>query len=203
MSESVFALDLDHIEEILPRYTTEGPRYTSYPTAPVWQASYGAEQFLTELGRADIDASDGLSLYVHVPFCRSLCHFCACNKVITHKPELPAGYLDVIEREVAAVREALRVPRPSTQQHWGGGTPTYLTPEQVVRLFHIVTAHFPMAAGAELSIEVDPRVTSAEHVAALRECGFNRISMGVQDLDPRVQEAFLRVQPVEETLSLV
>ncbi len=203
MSADVMALDLDHIEEILPRYTTEGPRYTSYPTAPVWKETYGVEHFLAELGRADIDPSDGLSLYVHVPFCRSLCHFCACNKVITHNPELPAGYLDVIEREVAAVREALRVPRPSTQQHWGGGTPTYLTPEQIVRLFHIVTAHFPMAAGAELSIEVDPRVTSAEHVAALRECGFNRISMGVQDLDPRVQEAIHRVQPVEQTRSLV
>ena len=203
MNPAEFGLDLAHAERILPRYSGEGPRYTSYPTAPVWGETYGPEQVREELGRRDIDPGDGLSLYVHVPFCEALCHFCACNKVVTRNRDLAAAYLDTLAREVAAVREGLAVPRPATQQHWGGGTPTYLSPEQVRRLYHTVTDAFPMAPGAEISIEVDPRVTSAEHVAALRECGFNRVSMGVQDFDPRVQEAVHRIQPVAQTRALV
>ena len=155
------AIDWGHVAEILPRYSGEGPRYTSYPTAPVWQESYGAAQVRAELAREDVSASDGLALYVHVPFCESLCHFCACNKVITRKREPAVRFLEVVEREVAAVREALRVPREATQMHWGGGTPTFLSPEQLVRLHHVVTQAFPMRAGAEVSLEVDPRVTTA------------------------------------------
>jgi oxygen-independent coproporphyrinogen-3 oxidase len=142
-------------------------------------------------------------VYVHVPFCSSLCHFCACNRVITQKEELPVRYLEHVEREVAAVREAVGEERQVTQHHWGGGTPTHLTPAQVSQLFHTVADAFPMAEGAEISIEVDPRVTTPDHVAALRECGFNRISMGVQDVEPRVQEAIHRIQPVETTATLV
>jgi oxygen-independent coproporphyrinogen-3 oxidase len=203
VSADAFTLDFARIAELLPRYAIEGPRYTSYPTAPVWKETYGAEQFLAELGRTDVAPGDGLSLYVHVPFCRSLCHFCACNKIITRDPELPARFLDTIEREIENVGRALAVPRPATQQHWGGGTPTHLAPDQVLRLFRAVTAGFPMAPGAEISLEVDPRVTTAEHVAALSECGFNRISMGVQDFDPGVQAAIHRIQPVAQTAALV
>jgi oxygen-independent coproporphyrinogen-3 oxidase len=208
MAREAFSLDLERIEEILPRYTSDGPRYTSYPTAPVWKESFGVEHFKAELAGDTAEADslatkdDGLSLYVHVPFCRSLCHFCACNKIITSKAELPQRFLDTIEQEVAAVREAAG-PRTASQQHWGGGTPTHLTPDQVGRLFGIVTDAFPMRAGAEVSIEVDPRVTTDEHVAALRECGFNRISMGVQGLDPKVQQAIHRIQPIEQTRHLV
>jgi oxygen-independent coproporphyrinogen-3 oxidase len=198
-----FALDLDRVAEILPRYTVEGPRYTSYPTAPVWTESYGPEQLRAELGREDVDPSDGLSVYVHVPFCRSLCHYCACNRFVTEDPEPVARYLDAIEGEVANLRDALRVPRTVTQHHWGGGTPTHLAPDQLCRLFRSVADAFPMREGAEISIEVDPRVTTAEHVDAMRQCGFNRISMGIQDFDPRVQEAVHRIQPVEETARLV
>ena len=197
------ALDWEHVAEILPRYSGEGPRYTSYPTAPVWKESYGPEQVRAELAREDARPRDGLALYVHVPFCESLCHFCACNKVITRKHEPAVRYLEVIEREVAAVREALRVPRAATQQHWGGGTPTFLSPEQLVRLHRSVTQAFPMQPGAELSLEVDPRVTTQEQVAALAGCGFNRISMGVQDFDRRVQQAIHREQSVEQTGRLV
>ncbi len=207
MASELFSLDFSRIEAILSRYAVEGPRYTSYPTAPVWKESFGVEQFEAELaggaeGQAVGGEGDGLSLYVHVPFCRSLCHFCACNRIITADAELPTRFLDTIDREVAAVREASG-PRTATQQHWGGGTPTHLTPDQVKRLFHAVTDAFPMREGAEISIEVDPRVTTDEHVAALRECGFNRISMGVQDLEPKVQEAIHRIQPVEQTRHLV
>ena len=161
------ALDWGHVAEILPRYSGEGPRYTSYPTAPAWKESYGPEQVRAELAREDASPRDGLALYVHVPFCESLCHFCACNKVITRKHEPAVRFLEVVEREVAAVREALRVPRAATQQHWGGGTPTFLSPEQLVRLYRSVTQAFPMQPGAEVSLEVDPRVTTQEQVAAL------------------------------------
>jgi len=208
VARDVFGLDLARIEEILPRYAIEGPRYTSYPTAPVWNERFGVEEFKAELATDTAQAvslpgeGDGLSLYVHVPFCRSLCHFCACNRIITSKAELPLRFLDSLEREVAAVREASG-PRTASQQHWGGGTPTHLTPDQVTRLFRTVTDAFPMRADAEISIEVDPRVTTDEHVAALRACGFNRISMGVQDIDPKVQEAIHRIQPIEQTSHLV
>ena len=197
------AIDWAHVAEILPRYSGEGPRYTSYPTAPVWTEGYGAAQLRAELAREDVSPGDGLALYVHVPFCESLCHFCACNKVITRKREPAARFLDTLEREVAAVREALRVPREATQMHWGGGTPTFLSPEQLVRLHRMLTQAFPLRPDAEVSLEVDPRVTTPEQVAALAECGFNRISMGVQDFDPRVQQAIHREQSVEQTARLV
>jgi oxygen-independent coproporphyrinogen-3 oxidase len=208
VADDLFSLDLARIEAILSRYAIEGPRYTSYPTAPVWNEDFGVEQFKTELAGGSAEAAsiagegDGLSLYVHVPFCHSLCHFCACNRIITSNSELPLRFLDTLEREVAAVREASG-PRSASQQHWGGGTPTHLTPDQVTRLYQTVTDAFPMRAGAEISIEVDPRVTTDEHVAALRACGFNRISMGVQDIDPKVQEAIHRIQPIEQTRHLV
>ncbi len=203
MSPDPFALDLEHIEEILPRYTTEGPRYTSYPTAPVWTERFGPEEQRAELARDDVRESDGLSLYVHVPFCRSLCHFCACNKKITRDYGEARRYLDAIEREIEALRVAVGVPRSATQVHWGGGTPTYLEPADIRRLQGALSAAFPFRPEAEISIEVDPRVTRDEHVAALAECGWNRLSMGVQDFDPAVQEAIHRIQPAEQTARLV
>jgi oxygen-independent coproporphyrinogen-3 oxidase len=203
MAPDPFAIDLDHVEEILPRYTTEGPRYTSYPTAPVWKETYGPAQLGAELGRSDVAPEDPLSLYVHVPFCRSLCHFCACNKKITRDHRLVERYLDAIEAEIAAVRDAVAVPRTVTQQHWGGGTPTHLAPDEIRRLSDAVSGAFARREGAEVSIEVDPRVTTEEHVESLAGCGFNRMSMGVQDFDPRVQEAIHRIQPVEQTARLV
>jgi oxygen-independent coproporphyrinogen-3 oxidase len=203
VSRDVFAVDAERLEALLPRYAMEGPRYTSYPTAPVWGEGYGARDFARELSAEDVAPGEGLSVYVHVPFCRSLCHFCACNKVITQKEELPIRYLDALERELDAVAGELRGPRPVTQLHWGGGTPTHLTPEQVKRLHGAVTGRFPLAPGAEVSIEVDPRVTSQEHVDALRDCGFNRISLGVQDFDAKVQEAVHRLQPFAQTARLV
>jgi oxygen-independent coproporphyrinogen-3 oxidase len=200
---TALTLDLERALELLPHYAVEGPRYTSYPTAPVWSDRYGPGDFRSELGSEDVSPEDGLSLYVHVPFCRSLCHFCACNKVITQKHELVDGFLDTVEREIAAIRESVAVPRSATQLHWGGGTPTHLAPDEVCRLHRMLVDAFPLRGGAEVSIEVDPRVTTAEHVDALRSCGFNRISMGVQDFDARVQEAVHRIQPPEQTADLV
>jgi oxygen-independent coproporphyrinogen III oxidase len=203
VSRDAAALDLDHLLEVLPRYTTEGPRYTSYPTAPVWSETYDPEDFRADLSKEHASPDAGLSLYVHVPFCESLCHYCACNKQITRDHGLAARYLDSIAREVEAVREALPEARSATQLHWGGGTPTWLAPDEVRQLTHRMTDAFALRPGAEVSVEVDPRVTNAGHVEALIESGFNRISMGVQDFDPRVQAAVHRIQPPEDTAALV
>ncbi len=171
------------------------------PTAPVWSEGYGAEDYERDL--AAVPAGAELSIYVHVPFCRSLCHFCACNRVITRKSEPPARYLDAIEREIERVREALPGELSVVQHHWGGGTPTHLDPAQLKRLFHAVNDAFPARPDAEISLEVDPRVTSDAHVEALRACGFNRISLGVQDFAPRVQAAIHREQSPQLTGRLV
>ncbi|HSJ97879.1 MAG TPA: oxygen-independent coproporphyrinogen III oxidase [Myxococcota bacterium] len=195
------ALDPARIEAAVLRHAGPGPRYTSYPTAPVWSEAYGSDQLRRDLGRLAPGAD--LSLYVHVPFCASLCHFCACNRVITRSPEPPERWLDTIEREIDRVREALQGAPRVSQHHWGGGTPTHLSPAQIRRLHRALDDAFPAVSGAELSIEVDPRVTGEAHVAALRECGFGRLSMGVQDFDPRVQAAIHRRQGVEATAALV
>jgi len=197
------ALDLARAEAILPRYEGPGPRYTSYPTAPVWSERFGPRDFLDELARDTAAPDEPIALYAHVPFCSSLCHFCACNRIITRDSALPEGYLDTIAREIGSVREHVPQPRRASQLHWGGGTPTHLTPAQIRRLFAALVDAFPLAPGAEVSIEVDPRVTSEAHVETLRELGFDRISMGVQDFEPRVQEAIHRVQPVAMTAALV
>lgn len=202
MSAPTFDIDPGHAEAILERYDTAGPRYTSYPTAPVWTESYGVADYRRELAHQDVTSSDALALYVHIPFCQTLCHFCACNRVITKDVSRAAEYLEVLAREVEAVRESVSAPRLATQLHWGGGTPTYLNPEQIRRLYTLLTDAFPMREGAEISIEVDPRRTTAQHIEVLRECGFNRISMGVQDFDPTVQEAVHRIQPAEMTRDL-
>ncbi|HEX5065413.1 MAG TPA: oxygen-independent coproporphyrinogen III oxidase [Myxococcota bacterium] len=203
MKEDPTAIDLEKMTLLLPRYATDGPRYTSYPTAPCWSESYGVEQYREDLADEDVESSDGLSLYVHVPYCESLCHFCACNKVITRDHARAGPFLDSVEREIGAVRGALRVARTATQIHWGGGTPTWLAPDEIRRLSHALTDAFPVRDDAEISVEVDPRVTSEAHLEALAECGFNRISMGVQDFDPRVQEAVHRIQTPKQTAGLV
>jgi oxygen-independent coproporphyrinogen-3 oxidase len=190
---NVTVADLSRLAE---RYAVDGPRYTSYPTAPVWTEDYGASDLRASLGRS---GGEALSLYVHVPFCRSLCHFCACNRVITQEAALPLRYLETLEREIDAVRGAMPDSRAVAQLHLGGGTPTHLRPDQLRRLFGAIVRAWPLEVGAEVSIEVDPRVTGPEHVEVLAECGVNRISLGVQDFDPRVQAAIHRVQPVEVT----
>ncbi|HME70010.1 MAG TPA: oxygen-independent coproporphyrinogen III oxidase [Myxococcota bacterium] len=203
MSHEEFELDLTHAEAVLTRYEGPSPRYTSYPTTPVWTEAYERAQFAADLTQNDGAGSSPLSLYVHVPFCRSLCHFCACNRVITRDPALPERYLDVLAHEIAAVRDRMPRGRTATQLHWGGGTPTHLSPGQLRHLFWALREAFPLQPGAEVSIEVDPRVTTPEHVETLRELGFRRISMGVQDFDPRVQQAIHRLQPASETARLV
>ncbi|MBW2382721.1 MAG: oxygen-independent coproporphyrinogen III oxidase [Deltaproteobacteria bacterium] len=194
------SIDLDALERLLPRYGGPGPRYTSYPTAPVWSGDYAVESLRESLGR--LDPNRDIALYAHVPFCTSLCHFCACNRVITQKPEPPVEYLDHIALEIAAFAEAVPARLHVSQLHWGGGTPTHLSPAQIELLFRHMTDAFPLREDAEISIEVDPRVTTDEQMDALATCGFNRISLGVQDTNPATQKAVHRIQPFEMTRHL-
>lgn len=185
--------------DFLARYDRPGPRYTSYPTAPQFSDAFDEVSYRERLASAAERKDEPLSLYTHVPFCEHRCTYCGCSVVISprHGPE--EAYLDAVERELELLAEALDGRRSLSQLHWGGGTPTYLSPDQCARLFHAITDRFPLADGAEVAIEIDPCVTSMEHLERLRELGFNRLSMGLQDLNPEVQGAVHRVQPLELT----
>jgi oxygen-independent coproporphyrinogen-3 oxidase len=188
--------------ELIQKYDRPGPRYTSYPTAPEWTEAFGPSQFSETLERADGEKGP-LSIYVHIPFCREMCRFCGCNVVATHDRSRADDYLDVLEREVALVAERIPHRRTVTQLHWGGGTPTFLDEKQLARCHEIIARHFEFAPDAEKAIEIDPAITTRSQVDRLAALGFNRISMGVQDFDPRVQETVGRIQGEKETADLV
>jgi len=188
--------------EFLAKYNRPGPRYTSYPTAPVWNDSFGPDDLESVFEQAD-NAKSPVSLYVHIPFCESLCLFCACNVVIQKNKEVAPPYLEVLKRETERVSRSISKDRPVVQFHWGGGTPTYLSPAQIEDLFEFTRKHFHFAPDSEIGIEVDPRVTSHEHLETIRKMGFNRLSMGIQDFHPDVQKAVHRIQPFEMTRDLI
>jgi oxygen-independent coproporphyrinogen-3 oxidase len=190
---------LEDLAALLPRYVKPLPRYTSYPTAVDWSDAFGEDALRERLGCVDGD----VSIYAHVPFCRSLCHFCACNRVVTRDPERPERYLTSLAREISRVRRDLPAGVGAAQLHLGGGTPTHLTPAQLRRLVGMVADAFPIRRDADVSIEIDPRVTTDDHVAAIAECGFDRVSLGIQDFDPQVQDAIHRIQPIGPTRALV
>ncbi len=189
-------------DDFLAAYNRPGPRYTSYPTAPVWQEDIGpddAEQFFAQAESAQTP----VSLYMHLPFCESLCLFCACNVVIAKDHAAAPPYLATLKREMDHVSRFVSRRRPVVQFHGGGGTPTYLTPAQIEDLFAHTARHFAFAPGAEIGVEIDPRVTTAEHLETLKRLGFNRLSLGIQDFDPQVQQAIHRIQPFEMTRDLI
>lgn len=190
--------------ELLEKFDVSGPRYTSYPTAPEWSDAFTpaeARQVLTE--NAATRAQNPLAIYVHIPFCVKLCSFCGCNVHITRDGDIVGRYLDALEAELDRVRAVVDTDRPVVQLHWGGGTPTHLDLAQIERLFTAIATRFRIADGAEISLEVHPSVTSFEQLRLLRDLGFNRISMGVQDFDPEVQAAVNRIQPYELTRDLI
>lgn len=191
---------------LLQKYNTAGPRYTSYPTAPVWQESYDFQthtQVIQNTNSGETRNPHPLSLYVHLPFCESRCLFCGCNVVITRQRDQAEKYLDYLFREIEMATALIDKRRPVVQIHWGGGTPTYLSEEQMVRLFAFMAERFDIAPDAEIAIEVDPRVTTAGQIQQLRALGFNRISLGVQDFDAQVQETIHRIQPLDMTSETV
>ena len=185
------------------RFSGAGPRYTSYPTVPAWSTEVGEDEARSALERAAAEASEALSVYVHLPFCVRRCLFCACTVEITRNEERVERYLDALKREIELVAAQLGQRRRVTQLHWGGGTPTHLSCEQIRGLHAALSSAFEIAPAAEVSIEVHPHVTTAEQTDTLFDLGFNRLSMGVQDTDAHVQTVVQRDQTVEDTLRIV
>jgi len=186
-------------EETLRRYDVPAPRYTSYPTVPAWTDRVGPTAFAAALRRASRTPKAPLSTYLHIPFCKERCAFCGCNVVVTRSRSKADRYLETLTREMDTVAALLGERRSLAQIHWGGGTPTYLDERQIETLWTAITDRFRVLPEAEVAIEIDPVVTSRSQLELLRRLGFNRISVGVQDLDPQVQKSIDRVQSVEET----
>ncbi len=199
-SSELFNLDL------IKKYDTAGPRYTSYPTAPMFHDGINGAVYADTLRQSAISDSP-LSLYIHIPFCNTVCYYCGCNKIVTNKYERAAPYLELLIKEIDLVADAMGsdCTRKVTQLHFGGGTPTFLNDDQMKILTdHLHQRfHFVDDAKGEYGIEMDPRECGENTVRVLRECGFNRMSMGVQDFDPDVQKAVNRIQSQEETLRVL
>ena len=189
-------------DEQLARYDVNAPRYTSYPTSPHWDDEFGDADYKNVLASSNASARP-LSLYMHLPFCQSLCLFCGCNVLVRPHHESTAGYLPLLKSEITRTAGLLDASRPVVQFHWGGGTPTYFTPEQLTDLFTHTRKHLTIAPDAEIGVELDPRVTTTDHLDALHALGFNRLSLGVQDFNPDVQRVIKRIQPLEQVTELV
>ncbi|SHE34325.1 oxygen-independent coproporphyrinogen-3 oxidase [Modicisalibacter ilicicola DSM 19980] len=198
--------DLTFDRALVEKYDRPGPRYTSYPTAPRFNAAFALDDYRDAVRRSNADASPKpLSVYIHIPFCKSLCYYCACNKIITNKTDKAVEYLDYLKREIALQAELFDANRKLTQLHLGGGTPTYLTNDQLAELMNALDEAFTLERGEkrEFSLEVDPRTVSARQIHELHGLGFNRLSLGVQDFDPDVQQAVNRLQSEQQTLELI
>ena len=183
--------------DLIARYDLSGPRYTSYPTALAFSEAFNGEAFEQTLAGSRASGAP-LSLYLHIPFCAHLCYYCACNKIVTRKRDRAGPYLERLHREIALRSEQFAGrERPATQLHWGGGTPTFISHDEMRELMGVLRQHFRLADddSGDHSIEIDPRECGPETLEVLRSIGFNRISLGVQDFNPRVQKAVNRVQP--------
>jgi oxygen-independent coproporphyrinogen-3 oxidase len=200
MSSAPVAFD----SSLVSRFDRNGPRYTSYPTADRFVEAFGPEQYCTWAARRNIGGIQRpLALYVHLPFCRDVCYYCACNKFVTRDAGKTARYLDYLGKEIELQAALLRDDTRVTQMHWGGGTPTYYDTATLSALFARIAGRFELSATGDHSIEVDPRTVDAPAVHALREMGFNRVSFGVQDFEPAVQVAIHRLQSAERTMEVI
>lgn len=188
-------------EALIRRFDMPGPRYTSYPTADRFHEGFDAKTHVKWLDHRDrIERDKPLSLYVHLPFCASICYYCACNKVITKDHSRSAQYLDYLEKEIRLATSYLPNSRYVTQMHFGGGTPTFLNAGELSRLMRMLRDNFDFAKDGEYAIEIDPRSADAKTIHLLADLGFNRMSIGVQDFDEAVQKAVHRIQPAEMTM---
>lgn len=209
MSEQFAPGELEHAESLIRKYAVAGPRYTSYPTAVEFHSGFGEAEWRDALRedqrRWEGESAPAASLYFHLPYCRTLCYFCACNKVISLDRSVLEPYLVTLRKELLAYRELLdNRMLPIEQLHWGGGSPNYLSADDIVRLQEYTLEVFPETLpDGDISVELDPRTTTSDQIDALRRTGFNRVSLGVQDFDPRVQEAVNRIQSFEQTSALV
>ena len=194
--------------ELLARLDVPGPRYTSYPTADRFVEAFGPAEHQRALrsrmsGSARSSSGSPLSIYVHIPFCESVCYYCGCNKIVTRQHDRAGAYLDTLEAEIALHVAELGNRQPVTQLHLGGGTPTFLNDVELSRLMTMLRRSFALAGESEVSIEVDPRTVDAARLTHLRALGFDRLSFGVQDFDPDVQKAVHRLQSFESVRGLL
>ncbi|MFA3782379.1 oxygen-independent coproporphyrinogen III oxidase [Melioribacteraceae bacterium 4301-Me] len=190
--------------DLIKKYDRPGPRYTSYPPAPHFNESFTHEHFLDEIIRTNnSENSPDLSLYFHIPFCDTLCYFCGCNMIITRNRSRIQEYIKYLKNEIDLVRTYISPDRKVVQLHWGGGTPTYLNPDEISDLISFINQSFDFRESAEEGCEIDPRGLTKEHLSALKNGGFNRISMGVQDFNEKVQKAVNRIQPEDMTRQVV
>lgn len=191
--------DIEFSEDLIRRFDKLGPRYTSYPTADRFHPEFTEQTYISYLEQRASDPSKNppLSIYIHVPFCESLCYFCACNKIITKDHSRTTEYLRYLAKEMALVAEKIGPDRRTAQLHFGGGTPTFLSSAELREVMALIRSHFEILPDAELGIEIDPRTVNDDTLALLAELGFNRTSFGVQDFDPAVQQAVNRIQPYE------
>ncbi len=197
---------LEFQADLLRRYDQTGPRYTSYPTAAQFVDEIGPADYRDWITRSNEDPIPRpLSLYFHIPFCATVCFYCACNKVVTKNRSRAEPYLAQLQLEIAMHGRFYDQDRRVEQLHWGGGTPTFLSPAQMESLMEATAQHFPLRDddGGEYSLEIDPRTVNPETIVLLRRLGFNRISLGVQDFNPNVQKAVNRIQSVEQTLEIM
>ena len=187
------------------KYACQGPRYTSYPTAPQFSEDFPLTQYTNWQAGPGEHRRAPLSLYIHLPFCQDICYYCACNKTVTRKPGVARRYLDHLLAEIALQSELVGNSRPVTQMHWGGGTPTFLDNAEITELMHGIASHFALLDKGyrEYSIEIDPRTVDHSTIALLKGVGFNRISLGIQDFDPLVQKSINRIQPYRDVANLV
>ena len=190
--------------ELIRRYDRSGPRYTSYPTAVQFHPDF-TEQRYAEIARGTNAAGGPLSLYFHLPFCDTVCFYCGCNKVVTKRREKAGPYLQRVFREIALQGELFDRSRTVDQLHWGGGTPTFISHDEMRELMQVTREHFTLHDDdrGEYSIEIDPREAGVDTIALLRELGFNRMSLGVQDFDPAVQKAVNRIQSEQQTVTVL
>ncbi len=193
-------------QDLITRYDKPGPRYTSYPPATEFHPGIGESDYRDWARQSNEEPIPRpLSLYFHIPFCSSICYYCACNKIITKRKERAEPYLRDLHREIEIQASLFDADREVRQMHWGGGTPGFLSQQQSAELMEQITRHFNLRSGVgnDYSIELDPRVVDAGDIANLRQIGFNRISLGVQDLDPKVQQAVNRIQSFETTAAVI
>ncbi len=189
--------------ELLERFGGHGPRYTSYPTADRFDERVDADRYSRALVERADRRGESLGLYVHIPFCRVICYYCACNKIGTKHVEQSTPYLEALRREMDLITDRTGRGQPVRHLHFGGGTPTFMPDAELAQLFDAMRDHFEFADDGEYSIEVDPRTVGPQRIRALRDMGLNRISLGVQDFDPTVQAAVNRIQSYEQTVALI
>jgi oxygen-independent coproporphyrinogen-3 oxidase len=195
------------MKHLLEKYNVQGPRYTSYPTVPYWQGVPGPEEWVAALRQAVTDSaarSQGAAIYIHIPFCEALCTYCGCTTRITKRHELGVPYVQSVLAEWRLYQELLQLdaPVPVAEIHLGGGTPTWLSPAELEMLMTGILQHVRLLPSAEMSLEVDPRVTTTAHLQTLYQLGFHRLSLGVQDFDPKVQQIVNRIQSVAQVEEL-